>query len=718
MPCTAEPAAVCAGGSELCVFDARCESQDSDPFDGLGCSAGGHAGCRFCNFGAFPACPLPPEELSPPTPPLPPPLPPAPPPPPPIPRFPPFAPLNLGEAVVSVEATVVSFGLSLEGDVSDFDEATTTALVVSFETTLACFAPACLLELRITPGSVAIEAIMTIPDTGDGGTAGGASGGAGTSTAAAAISAAASALAAEPPAAIASALAAAAPTPISITVTSAASVAVQTRVSVPIVVAPPPPSPPSPPTRPPLPSPLALGQALTNSEGDSPVFIVGCIVAVLAAALVLYLAIARKRRGGRGGGGGSDGLGGGRGRGGRGRIDPTKQISNKMRQPPPLDNFHDFNLAKEPSPLAPPICGRDDVGSAASPLQLPMPPAPTTASSRSPRNQQRAAEMELVSSLVNAELASPRLTTDMWSQVAAQRPTRLTDTFQPEPASFSTSGTQPAFDPQTTQGAHGMPGMPGTGACNGSTSTRNADPAPGLCATFESAATQALASSPTGLVSSTQASSASPLGLSPRESLRSPRDQTARERFRKRSQTSKKALDETSQTLDDTTLGAIVKPADAAAAALAASPPAAAQTHLSPSAVASPALGAASRPLPPASPALPALGPSHLPSPPPAGPSEQLRTVEAAPELSPCMPAERPGHGPGSRPEPLGDALGSAILAQPAPARAEAPQSAKPIYCGQCGTRLPMASGKFCVSCGTKAGGSAGVGGEESASFI
>jgi hypothetical protein len=50
-------AAVCtASPSEKCFFDDLClsgSSGSSDPYNGLGCSAGGYAGCRFCGFGLY-----------------------------------------------------------------------------------------------------------------------------------------------------------------------------------------------------------------------------------------------------------------------------------------------------------------------------------------------------------------------------------------------------------------------------------------------------------------------------------------------------------------------------------------------------------------------------------------------------------------------------------------------------------------------------------------
>lgn len=49
----------CAAPSELCFFDARCAAGENDPYGGLGCSAGGHVGCRFCGFGNYLDIPCP-----------------------------------------------------------------------------------------------------------------------------------------------------------------------------------------------------------------------------------------------------------------------------------------------------------------------------------------------------------------------------------------------------------------------------------------------------------------------------------------------------------------------------------------------------------------------------------------------------------------------------------------------------------------------------------
>ena len=58
--CGASAAAVCAGPSELCYYDAACaDASHADHAGGLGCNAGGLGqNCRFCGFGEFGDCPV------------------------------------------------------------------------------------------------------------------------------------------------------------------------------------------------------------------------------------------------------------------------------------------------------------------------------------------------------------------------------------------------------------------------------------------------------------------------------------------------------------------------------------------------------------------------------------------------------------------------------------------------------------------------------------
>ena len=57
--CSTVPAGVCAGPSELCVYDPACADPSSpNHAGGLGCNAGGQGQlCRFCGFGPFVPCP-------------------------------------------------------------------------------------------------------------------------------------------------------------------------------------------------------------------------------------------------------------------------------------------------------------------------------------------------------------------------------------------------------------------------------------------------------------------------------------------------------------------------------------------------------------------------------------------------------------------------------------------------------------------------------------
>lgn len=136
---------------------------------------------------------------------------------------------------MEVVASIVTFELAVGGDVSSFDESRQTSLKSSLRELLDCFEPDCGLELRISAGSVSVQAVLTIPDASPSGNA--------TSTLAATQS-----LLSQPLASLSASL--------NVDVESASTVAMQTGVSVPIVVAPPPPSnPPSPSTPAPSASP-------------------------------------------------------------------------------------------------------------------------------------------------------------------------------------------------------------------------------------------------------------------------------------------------------------------------------------------------------------------------------------------------------------------------------------------------------------------------------
>jgi len=256
-------------------------------------------------------------------------------------------------------------------------------------------------------------------------------------------------------------------------------------------VAPPPPSPPPPPSSPPAPpSPpppgVTLGQALAGSESSlgSMVMVGGVAAVIFAAVLTMYVAFTRKRRGGRGGG-----------RGGRGRIDPTKQASSSTTDSSTSNNFHDFSIDKE---------------AGNSPLQLSTQPAVD-------RGQQRAAEMELVSALVNAEsMAGPAPPQQM-----AASPMMETWMQSADQASFSTFGAQQTFN--AGMQATYAPGAPAVKPKFDSQTGRplpSADPAMTMCATFNPASMESTFVPP----------------------VRSPREQASRDKFRKRSQGSKKHL--------------------------------------------------------------------------------------------------------------------------------------------------------------------------------
>ena len=189
--------------------------------------------------------PRPPPSPSPP-PPSPPyfgPLsPPAPPPstPPPPSNPPPFplSPIPTGATIETVQATVVTLSLKVAGSVSDFAPGSParSTLESSFQSQLDCFKPACLLELRFASGSVAVDAVMTIPQY---------SGSNNAASRASAVLAAATQLSSQPVAALAAALQVTVLEPVAAPIS-------QANVPTLVAVAPPPP-PPSPPLAPPPP---------------------------------------------------------------------------------------------------------------------------------------------------------------------------------------------------------------------------------------------------------------------------------------------------------------------------------------------------------------------------------------------------------------------------------------------------------------------------------
>ena len=203
----------------------------------------------------------------PPSGPSPSPPPPAPPPTPPPPLYPPFSPLGEGEVIATVVATVVTLGFTVAGEAEAFDDGARASLAAKLQESLHCHKPACLLELRISPASVQVTALLTIPEAI-----------AGSSAAAADVTAAATTLAASDPSSLSSTLG------VSVTATTAPTV--QQGASVPLVVAPPPPSPP--PSQP---------GAVDTATFIAIAAIVAAACGVLLVAAVLYRR--RRRKSGR-----------------------------------------------------------------------------------------------------------------------------------------------------------------------------------------------------------------------------------------------------------------------------------------------------------------------------------------------------------------------------------------------------------------------------------
>lgn len=139
------------------------------------------------------------------------------------------------------------------------------SLKISIKANLGCFEPYCLFELRLSAGSIAVDAIMTIPETT---TPSASQGGSEASNLTlAAVQQAALNLVALSPAEISSRLAAAGA---NVSVEAVAPLVVQTGILVPLALAPPPPSPlpppsPTPPSLPPSLSPPLLPPSLSPS---------------------------------------------------------------------------------------------------------------------------------------------------------------------------------------------------------------------------------------------------------------------------------------------------------------------------------------------------------------------------------------------------------------------------------------------------------------------
>ena len=157
-------------------------------------------------------------------------------------------PLSQGTVVAAVPSTQVKLALKVAGTVAEFAPGSPARanLESAMSQQLSCYPPACLLELRVTAGSVNLEAVMTIPNAGSGGGAAG-----GTNDIASSVLAAATSMASQPVAALAASLA--------VTVLEAPTApTVQANVAVLMAVAPPPP-PPMPPDPPPPPMNVQCG---------------------------------------------------------------------------------------------------------------------------------------------------------------------------------------------------------------------------------------------------------------------------------------------------------------------------------------------------------------------------------------------------------------------------------------------------------------------------
>jgi hypothetical protein len=139
----------------------------------------------------------------------------------------------VGQAVVQVQATVITINLQVAGDVNDFAPGSSARanLDANFRSSLACYIP-CLLRLLISSASVNVQAQITVPNP-PAGTAPSFP----TADLAATVLAAATALTSQPLAALSVALA--------VTVTQAPAITVAENIVVPMVVAIPPPSSPS-----------------------------------------------------------------------------------------------------------------------------------------------------------------------------------------------------------------------------------------------------------------------------------------------------------------------------------------------------------------------------------------------------------------------------------------------------------------------------------------
>ena len=217
---------------------------------------------------------LPPPKNPPPVPPL---LPPSL-------AVPPFAPVSAGQAVVQVQATVITINLQVAGDVNDFGQGSSARanLEVNFRSRLECYDP-CQLGLLFSSASVNVQALITVPNPPTG-TAPNFL----TANLAATVLAAATALTSQSPEALSAALA--------VTVTQAPAITVANNVAVPMVVAPPPPLPPSSPSGSALDDQLSdLSNIETDISMQTVIIIVVAVVAgVCALAIAFYFCWVRR----------------------------------------------------------------------------------------------------------------------------------------------------------------------------------------------------------------------------------------------------------------------------------------------------------------------------------------------------------------------------------------------------------------------------------------
>ena len=173
---------------------------------------------------------------------------------PPRPAQPPFSPLGSGETIVQMEVTVVTTQLTVAGDVSTID---LPALESNLRVVLQCAAPACMLRVMLSAGSVVVTGELTVA-TSDSASFG-------------VVSAAANTLVASSPATLGAA--------IGVTVEAISpTIGVQTHM-VAVQVAPPPPS--TPPPTPPLKAEMGLGVIIGPAVAAAAVVLMGAVALLL-----------------------------------------------------------------------------------------------------------------------------------------------------------------------------------------------------------------------------------------------------------------------------------------------------------------------------------------------------------------------------------------------------------------------------------------------------